>query len=174
MQKTIIRAATVTAAAAALTFATLAPASAQSAKINDKDVRGGALNIQSAKISHQKKRVVTSAKAANLKKRGQATIFRLKTTNGGYVVLASFKAIPGPDGLPDTNKLYKFTKTGTAKVKCKKLKTDVNVKKDRSRASIPRTCLGKPKKVSLRIQTALWPKNIEKDATGWSKSVKRG
>lgn len=165
MRKTIVRTATVSLAAAGLTFATLAPASAQVVKIHDGD-GSGALNIRSAKISHTKKKVKASAKVTGLRKsHNQGVAFHVKTAPKKRYRVAVIV-------LRKKARVVLVKGNGQA-VKCKKLNAGVNFKRDRAAVTIPRKCLGKPHKVRVRVETGKVG-GKRADITRYSGWAKRG
>lgn len=168
MRKTITRSAAVIVTAAGLSFATLAPATAQSTSFGDSG-GSGPLNIHRSKIAHTKKRVIVSTKVTNLKKRnnqGVAFHIQRKPKKKRFGVLISIRK------RQQTVVLKKRGSSYTA-IKCKKVKTKLNFKRDRARVSIPRKCFGNPRKVRMRVETGK-VSGKQHDVTGWSKWVKRG
>lgn len=168
MTKPIIRVAAVAVASVGLTVATLAPASGAVKKVRDPD-GSGPLNIKSAKIVHAKKRVAMSTKVANLKrKKDQGVIFRISgKPKGQYAVVVSLKKKP-------RTALVRYGKSGAKPVKCKKMKTNVSIKRDRAKVVVPRKCLSKPKRIKVNVKTGKISSNRLKDSTGWIGWVKRG
>lgn len=168
MTKKIVRAAAVGVATVGLTVATLAPASGAVKKVRDPD-GSGPLNIKSAKIVHAKKRLAMSTKVADLKlKRDQAIIFRISgKPKGQFAVVVALKKKP-------RTSLVRYVKGGIKPVKCKRMKSNVSVKRDHAKVVVPRKCIRKPKRVKVNVKTGKLTSNRLKDKTGWIGWVKRG
>lgn len=168
MSKPILRTAAVTIAAAGLTAGTIVGANAQSTTFGDSG-GSGPLNIHTSKVAHGKKKVTASTKITNLQKNhNQGIAFHLRTApkKKRYVAIVSVRK-------KVTTILAKAKGGSYVPVKCKKIKTDLNFKRDRVKVVVPRTCLGKPKKVSARVETGKVG-GKRHDMTAWSKYVKRG
>lgn len=181
MNRPLTRTVTTTAAAAAaLTFVAVVPAAAQSTKVRDRgDEESGALDIWSLRLEHSKRKVVVGTKVANLKKAKKQTFTTaIDTKKGGgaeYVSYVRFSRNPAVN-------LFRVKKDGGLS---QPLRCDYRVagsyRTDRFRTPIPRTCLGRPGKVRVRLVTSrpVGGENVTKDwapggghrFTSW---VKRG
>lgn len=163
MRKSITRVVTATVAAAGLTLATLAPASAGVDKVRDPNGPSGAFNIKSATLKHSAKRVVVSTKVGDLKRgKGQILNFQLDgEPKGKYVVVVELRKKP----------LLELQNASGKPVRCKADKLDVNFKRDRTKVSIPRSCVKKPRTVKARV---LFGRTRILDSTKWMGPVRRG
>ena len=120
-------------------------------------------------MAHGKKKVTVSTKIADLQKaRNQGVAFHLRTApkKKRYAAVVSVRK-------KVKTVLLKSKGGSFVPVKCKALKTKLNFKRDRAKVVIPRKCVGKPGKVSARVETGKVG-GKRHDMTAWSKYVKRG